>query len=95
MGGADRGFQETHWTQIIAARTSDTEHRREVLNGLLACYWKPIYCYLRRKGCDNDKAKDLTQGFLHEVVLGRNLVFKADQPKASFARFYCLRWTDG
>jgi len=43
-----------------------------------------VYCYLRRKGFDNEKAKDLTQGFFHEVVLGRDLIQKADQSKGRF-----------
>jgi len=30
---------------------------------MLKTYWKPVYCYLRCKGYDNEQAKDLTQGF--------------------------------
>jgi RNA polymerase sigma-70 factor (ECF subfamily) len=51
---------------------------------MLDRYWKPIYCYLRRKGYDNESAKDLTQGFLHEIVLNRGLVQKADQSRGRF-----------
>jgi len=46
-----------------------------------------VYCYLRQKGYDNEKAKDLTQGFFHEVVLGRGLIQKADQSKGRFRTF--------
>jgi RNA polymerase sigma-70 factor (ECF subfamily) len=56
---------------------------------LLKRYWKPVYCYLRRKGYDNEQAKDLTQGFFHEVVLGRQLIERADRSKGRF-RSYLL-----
>ena len=46
-----------------------------------------MYCYLRRKGCGNEEAKDLTQGFFHEVVLNRHLVERADSAKGRFRSF--------
>lgn len=87
MGGPGGDFQQTHWTQIVATRSSDAARRKAALDHLMAGYWKPIYCYLRRKGCDNEKAKDLTQGFLHDVVLGRDLFSQADQAKGRFRTF--------
>jgi len=48
---------------------------------------KPVYCYLRRKGYDNEQAKDFTQGFFHEVVLNRNLTGRAEQCKGRFRSF--------
>jgi RNA polymerase sigma-70 factor (ECF subfamily) len=57
---------------------------------LLKKYWKPVYCYLRRRGSSNEEAKDLTQGFFHEVVLNQNLVRKADQAKGRFRSFLLL-----
>ncbi len=51
---------------------------------MLERYWKPVYCYLRRKGYANEPAKDLTQGFFHEVVLNRHLFERADPGKGSF-----------
>lgn len=46
-----------------------------------------MYCYLCRKGCDNEKAKDLTQGFFQEVVLDRDLIQQADREKGKFRTF--------
>jgi len=43
--------------------------------------------YLRRKGYDNEQAKDLTQGFFQEVVLGRKLIQQADKTKGRFRTF--------
>jgi RNA polymerase sigma-70 factor (ECF subfamily) len=46
-----------------------------------------VYCYLRRKGYSNEEAKDLTQGFFHEVVLSRRLLERADRTKGRFRSF--------
>ena len=81
IGGVGEAFLTTHWSLIEKAQSSE-EGSRELIGLLLKKYWKPVYCYLRRKGYDNEQAKDLTQGFFHEVVLGRGLIKKADQSKA-------------
>lgn len=87
MGGADGRFRTTHWTEILDARTLDDERHREAVGLLLERYWKPVYCYLRRRGYGNEDAKDLTQGFFQEVVLGRDLIGRADRTKGRFRTF--------
>jgi len=88
MGGRAEGFTTTHWSVILELQEGGDEARRQAaLNELLGRYWKPVYCYLRRKGCGNEEAKDLTQGFFMEVVLGRGLVEQADQAKGRFRTF--------
>jgi DNA-directed RNA polymerase specialized sigma24 family protein len=83
MGG-DRGtFLTTHWSLIENVKQGQ-DRDRVLIGVLLERYWKPVYCYLRSKGYKNDQAKDLTQGFLHEVVLNRNLVERADTSKGRF-----------
>jgi len=57
---------------------------------LMEQYWRPVYCYLRRKGHDNEQAKDLTQGFFHEMVLGHRLIEKADAAKGRFRSFLLI-----
>ena len=86
MGGTRGIFLTTHWSLIEDVKAgSDKEG---VLIGLLLhTYWKPVYCFLRRKGYDNEKAKDLTQDFFHEVVLNRHLVGRADKDKGRFRSF--------
>lgn len=81
LGPAGDAFQTTHWSEILRVRTQDEVRQREVLNTVLARYWRPVYCYLCRKGCSDEDAKDLTQGFFHEVVLGRGLLQQADPTK--------------
>lgn len=72
MGGQRGAFLTTHWSLIGL---------------LLERYWKPIYCYLRRKGYKNEEAKDLTQAFFHEIVLNRHLTERADPAKGRFRSF--------
>ncbi len=86
IGGPGETFLTTHWSLIGDIQAGDT--RENALIGLLIeRYWKPVYCYLRRKGCPNEEAKDLTQGFFHAVVLNRSLVQRADPSKGHFRTF--------
>ena len=87
MGGENRAFPVTRWTDIVNLGISDQARKALIIDKLLGRYWKPIYFYLRRKGYDNETAKDITQGFFHEVVLGRELIQKADQAKGLFRTF--------
>ena len=83
MGGEREAFLTTHWSLIEDVK-QQKDKDRALVGLLLKRYWKPVYCYLRRKGYDNEQAKDLTQGFLHEVVLNRHLVERADSSKGRF-----------
>ena len=93
IGGTRSTFQTTHWTAIEQIGSNDDIRNRALVGDLLKTYWKPVYCYLRHKGCDNEEAKDLTQGFFHEVVLGRELIQRADRTKGRF-RTLILRALD-
>jgi len=93
IGGAKRTFGATHWTAIEAIGSNDDERSRLMVSDFLKAYWKPVYCYLRHKGRGNAEAKDLTQGFFHEVVLDRELIQRADRTKGRF-RTLLLRALD-
>jgi len=83
MGGESGTFLTTHWSLIEDVKKHQDKDRA-LVGLLLERYWKPVYCYLRRKGYDNEQAKDLTQGFFHEVVLNRHLVERAESSKGRF-----------
>ena len=83
MGGLCDTFLTTHWS-LLEGIQSGQDHDRALIGLLLERYWKPVYCCLRCKGYDNEQAKDLTQGFFHEVVLCRELVQRADPAKGRF-----------
>ncbi len=84
IGGSEQRFPSTHWTVIQDMRPGDDTANRRVVGDLLRDYWKPVYCYLRRRGHHNEEAKDLTQGFFQEVVLGRELIQRADPARGRF-----------
>jgi DNA-directed RNA polymerase specialized sigma24 family protein len=86
MGGAGYAFLTTRWSLIDGIQSTDDQDRA-LIDRLLQRYWKPVYCYLRRKGHNNEDAKDLSQGFFHDVVLNRSLVERADPGKGRFRAF--------
>ena len=86
MGGTRGAFLTTHWSLVENIKAGADENGA-LIGLLLQTYWKPVYCYLRRKGRDNEQAKDLTQDFFHEVVLNRHLVGRADKDKGRFRSF--------
>lgn len=93
IGGDQQNFQTTHWTVIEQVRAGQPSHAQHLIGELLTAYWKPVYCYLRHRGYHNEEAKDLTQDFFQEVVLGRELVRLADRTKGRF-RTLLLRALD-
>jgi DNA-directed RNA polymerase specialized sigma24 family protein len=86
MGGTGGAFLTTHWSLIEDVK-KQPDQDRALIGLLLERYWKPVYCYLRRKGYGNEQAKDLTQGFFHEIVLNLNLFGRAEQSKGRFRSF--------
>lgn len=93
IGGDQRSFQTTHWTAIEQVRSARSPNAQVLIGELLKAYWKPVYCYLRHRGFDNEQAKDLTQEFFQQIVLGRDLVRLADRTKGRF-RTFLLRALD-
>jgi RNA polymerase sigma factor (sigma-70 family) len=86
-------FTTTHWSEIQAARTASPGHRQAVLDNLARRYWKPVYRYLRARGHDEADARDITQDFFVEVILGRDLFGHADPHKGRFRPYllHCLK----
>jgi DNA-directed RNA polymerase specialized sigma24 family protein len=82
FGGTNSQFQTTEWTKILNSSIGES-----ILGELYNKYSKPLYSYLRRKGFNNDQAKDLVHGFFCEKVLGQQLIQKADRTKGKFRTF--------
>jgi RNA polymerase sigma factor (sigma-70 family) len=80
-------FQKTSWELVRAARTS------EALDGLIRVYWKPLYFFVRRKGYDNETAKDLVQDFL-TAALENDMLSKADPSRGRFRTFLLTALTN-
>jgi len=75
-------FRTTDWTEVLSARTSP-----EDLGTLLERYWSPVYAFLRRRDHPRERAEDLTQQFLADVVLKRDLIGRADPARGRFRGF--------
>ncbi len=79
IGGQESRFPATEWTRVIEPALG-----RAIQDELVMRYWKPVYCFLRRKGHSNEEAKDLTQGFFTEIVLDSNLFKGIQRSKGKF-----------
>ncbi|KPK76780.1 MAG: hypothetical protein AMJ79_05465 [Phycisphaerae bacterium SM23_30] len=82
LGGSNVQFPTTEWTKI-----TDKHLSKAVLSELSEKYWRPLYLHLRRKGFNNEDAKDLVQSFFSEKVLGQELIKKADKSRGKFRTF--------
>jgi RNA polymerase sigma-70 factor (ECF subfamily) len=75
-------FLSTQWSVILAAPDD-----RSLLEALLQRYLGPIYAYMRRAGNTQERAADLTQEFVSQVILERGLLDRADPARGRFRTF--------
>lgn len=86
MGGKCVRFPTTHWTLLATHQGDFSADHQTALNFLIKCYWKPVYCYIRRRGYGNEEAKDLVQEFFTSWFLG-GLAKRADSTRGRFRSF--------
>lgn len=65
-------FAPTRWTLVLRARGESPEAER-ALSELCEAYWQPVFRFLRREGCDEDTARELTQEFFARLLARRGL----------------------
>jgi RNA polymerase sigma factor (sigma-70 family) len=82
-GGA---FQITRWSLILAASQPDSPEARAALARLCEDYWYPVYAFLRRRGYDRDRSKDLTQELFAQLIEKRSFEV-ADKERGRFRSF--------
>ena len=80
LGGGT--VEDTQWPMVLGARRDGPERAR-ALEELCTSYWRPIYCFLRRRGNSSHDSEDLTQGFFVHITGGDFL----DRPDPSKGRF--------
>ena len=69
-------FPATLWTQI------ENPESRELIKGeLYQQYYTPLYTYCRRKGFGHDHAEEYVQGFLADILIGRDFLSQADRTR--------------
>ncbi len=86
MGDGDRRFPVTSWTLILGAK-----EQKKIRETLYDLYWRPLYCLLRRRGFSNDDAKEHTQDFLTQILLGREFISKVDRRKGKKFRSFLVK----
>ena len=79
-------FATTHWSVVLSAADSRSATAQEALEKLCRTYWYPIYAYLRRRGCGEHDAQDLTQGFFAQL-LERRSIQSVEREKGKFRSF--------
>ena len=80
------GFQNTHWSMVLAANQMDTPEAQEALSRLCQTYWYPVYLFIRRRGHDTEPAKDLTQEFFTRLI-AKQYHRIADRERGRFRNF--------
>ena len=53
---------------MLAARNGDAATASAALEKLCRTYWPPLYAFIRREGCEEAEAKDLTQEFFLKLI---------------------------
>lgn len=85
-GRGQKWLPETPWSKVLATGAEDSPERSAALDYLLQRYWKPVYCYVRRRGYREEDAKDLVQDFF-EACLRHDFFAQADPARGRFRNF--------
>ncbi len=84
--GGGKRFDETRWSLVQAAGETVNPKAQDALGELCQIYWPPVYAYIRCRGQDPEKAKDLTQGFF-TLLLEKNYIKYARKDRGKFRSF--------
>ena len=82
------GFEDTHWSVVLAARDGCDAEGRSALDTLCRLYWYPVYALVRGRGYSPQDAEDLTQGFFHRLIAKDGL--RQVQPSKGRFRHFLL-----
>jgi DNA-directed RNA polymerase specialized sigma24 family protein len=86
-------FSTTRWSVVLAAGQEVSPHSAAALEKLCRAYWQPICVFARRKGWNEEDAKDLTQQFFSRL-LERNDFTGLDPRKGKFRTFLLAAFTN-
>jgi DNA-directed RNA polymerase specialized sigma24 family protein len=89
LGGDGEDFPSTNWRDLARLQKADQQLYLSLINHLITLYWKPVYCFLRKRGYADHTAKDLTQDFFYEVVLKKT--FRKSGSKQGKLRTFLLK----
>ncbi|MSR28604.1 MAG: sigma-70 family RNA polymerase sigma factor [Phycisphaerales bacterium] len=82
-GDSTGGSSHTNWKAIVDAASSSvtSDQSREAV---AQRYWPVINAFVKRSGVNTAEADDVTQGFIADVLLGRNLLASATPERGKF-----------
>jgi RNA polymerase sigma-70 factor (ECF subfamily) len=85
---ANRGrFATTRWSIVLDAGRTSSAGARRALAELCEIYWYPLYAFMRRRGLDEEDARDLTQDFFAELLAKKKTLRVADRQRGRFRSF--------
>jgi len=85
-------FSTTRWSVVLLAGQAMSPESEAALEKLCRTYWLPICAFARRKGWNEEDAKDLTQQFFARL-LERNDFSGVDPRKGKFRTFLLSAFT--
>jgi len=74
----------TNWALIFDAARGGDVSAATALEKLVRRYWPAVFAFIRNSGRDVHESADLTQGFVCDVILSRNLFDHADPKRGRF-----------
>lgn len=78
------GYSRTNWSMIMDAASENGQNSATALDRVIQRYWPAVFAFIRSSGKSAEDATDLTQGFLCDVLLGRNLLQTATPDRGRF-----------
>lgn len=77
------GASQTNWKTIIDA-ASNSPTAGQSREGVARRYWPAIHAFVRKSGIPPAEADDVTQAFICDVMLGRDLLARAAPERGRF-----------
>jgi RNA polymerase sigma-70 factor (ECF subfamily) len=69
LPGSPGQFPTTRWSVVLQAGQAVSPESAVALERSCRAYWQPICLFARRKGWDEEDAKDLTQEFFADLLV--------------------------
>jgi RNA polymerase sigma-70 factor (ECF subfamily) len=85
-------FNTTRWSVVLMAGRTMSPESEAALEKLCRAYWQPVCSFARRKGWNEEDAKDLTQQFFASL-LQRKDFSGLDRRKGKFRTFLLAAFT--
>lgn len=85
-------FSTTRWSVVLLAGRETSPESEAALEKLCRAYWMPVCAFARRKGWNDEDAKDLTQQFFASL-LERKDFSGLDRRKGKFRTFLLSAFT--